>query len=268
VVDPLAGEEQPTPDLLHTPRRRPSLLERLRTPDSYGLVLVVIVISLLVEAVAPARSWAAILAFALRSGLLLFVLYTSQAHPRTVRAAAVAVAIGLVAAITDQTLGAAGVTHALEAVVVAAALGAIARRIGKYPRVNGRTIEGALAIYLLLAMLAASLFMTLDAVTAEPFFAQGGGTRPTFLYFSFVTLTTLGYGDLTPLGDLARMLAVVEALVGQLYLVTVVALIVGNLGQERRRLSHGRPGAAVEAEDGAPQSDGAQSDGAQSDGAR
>lgn len=256
MVDPVAGSPHPTRDPSQPPHRRPSLLERLRTPDSYGLVLGLIVVSLLVDAVAPARSWAAVLAYALRGGLLLFVLYTSRARPRTVRFAAVAVALGFAAAITDQLLGATAVATALEAVLVAAALGVIARRIGRYPRVNDRTILGALVIYLLLAMLAASLFLTLDAVTAQGFFVQDAGTRPDFLYFSFVTLTTLGYGDLTPAGDLARMLAVVVALVGQLYLVTVVALIVGNLGQQRRRLPRGPAGAGGVDEEGPPLGDG------------
>jgi hypothetical protein len=56
-----------------------------------------------------------------------------------------------------------------------------------------------------------------------------------FLYFSFVTLTTVGFGDRTAAGDLGRMLAVTEALLGQLYLLTVVALVIGNIGRERDR---------------------------------
>jgi len=54
-----------------------------------------------------------------------------------------------------------------------------------------------------------------------------------FLYYSFVTLTTVGYGDVTAATNLGRMLSVIEALVGQLYLVIVVALIVSNIGRER-----------------------------------
>jgi hypothetical protein len=54
------------------------------------------------------------------------------------------------------------------------------------------------------------------------------------LYFSFVTLCTVGYGDLTPAGGIARAFAVTEMLVGQIYLVTIVSLIVSNLGARRR----------------------------------
>jgi hypothetical protein len=62
------------------------------------------------------------------------------------------------------------------------------------------------------------------------FFAQGtDGTRSLRLYFSFVTLATLGYGDYTPAGNLGHTLAVLEALIGQLYLVTVLALLVSRL---------------------------------------
>ena len=69
-----------------------------------------------------------------------------------------------------------------------------------------------------------------------PFFAQpGAGRAVDYVYFSYVTMSTVGYGDLTARGDLARMLAVTEALIGQLYLVTIVALLVGNLGRVRQR---------------------------------
>jgi hypothetical protein len=66
------------------------------------------------------------------------------------------------------------------------------------------------------------------------FLQETDGTPSLRLYFSFVTLATVGYGDYTAAGDLGHTLAVVEALLGQLYLVTVVAVIVG-------RLHHGRP---------------------------
>ena len=57
------------------------------------------------------------------------------------------------------------------------------------------------------------------------------------MYFSFVTIATLGYGDLTPHGDLGQMLAATEAIIGQLYLVSAVALLIGNLGRTRTEAS-------------------------------
>ncbi len=62
------------------------------------------------------------------------------------------------------------------------------------------------------------------------------------LYFSFTTMTTVGFGDLTAAGDAGRMLAITEALLGQLYLVSVVALIVANLGRTRRPRGPGATG--------------------------
>jgi hypothetical protein len=60
------------------------------------------------------------------------------------------------------------------------------------------------------------------------------GTPAIRLYFSFVTLTAVGYGDYAPLGDIARTLANMEALFGQLYLVTVIGVLVSRIPAPRR----------------------------------
>ena len=66
------------------------------------------------------------------------------------------------------------------------------------------------------------------------FFAQGtDGTRALRLYFSYVTLATLGYGDYTPAGNFGHAVAIIEALFGQLYLVTVVAVLVSRMRPRR-----------------------------------
>ena len=59
------------------------------------------------------------------------------------------------------------------------------------------------------------------------------GTRSLFLYFSYVTMLTLGYGDYTPANQVGKTFAVMEALFGQLYLVTVVAVLVSSFGRRR-----------------------------------
>jgi hypothetical protein len=92
-----------------------------------------------------------------------------------------------------------------------------------------------LAIYLLAGMFFSFLYGVIGAVDADALFAQATGpSRQDELYFSFVTLTTVGYGDLSPAPGVARAFAVAEMLVGQIYLVTIVSLIVSNLGTKRR----------------------------------
>jgi hypothetical protein len=83
-------------------------------------------------------------------------------------------------------------------------------------------------------MFFAFLFTGIGNAASGPFFAQEvHATSADYQYFSFVTLTTTGYGDLTAAGNLGRSFAVLEALTGQIYLVTIVALLVSNLRGRR-----------------------------------
>ncbi len=98
------------------------------------------------------------------------------------------------------------------------------------------TMMGVICIYLLLSLAFASSFALVDASVDDPFFSQGAewSSLRNYLYYSLTTITTVGMGDLTPAGDLGRSLTASEALIGQIYIVTVVALIVGNIGWRRR----------------------------------
>jgi hypothetical protein len=94
---------------------------------------------------------------------------------------------------------------------------------------------GAICIYVLLGMMFAFVYAAIDAISSGPFFVQtADATPPDFLYFSFITQTTVGYGDFTASGDLGRALAVLEALTGQLYLVTIIAVLVSRLSARAR----------------------------------
>jgi voltage-gated potassium channel Kch len=96
-------------------------------------------------------------------------------------------------------------------------------------------VSGVLAFYLLVGMLFAFGYGAIDHLAAGAFFAGGEeATVSHCLYFSFTTLTTVGYGDFVAATDLGRTLAIFEALLGQIYLVTVVSLIVSNLGRPAR----------------------------------
>jgi hypothetical protein len=97
---------------------------------------------------------------------------------------------------------------------------------------KGVTLEavfGVLCLYILLGMLFAFAYGAVGRLSGS-FFAGGQATNvPNCLYFSFITLTTVGYGDLVARSNLGHTLSMTEALVGQIYLVTVVSLIVSNL---------------------------------------
>ena len=138
-------------------------------------------------------------------------------------------AIGQLGAERDVGVG------SLNLLLVGGAVVAIAIEVVDQGEVNAQSVLGAICVYLLLGMFFASLYGAVAVAGGSPFFAQGtDGTASTRQYFSYVTLATLGYGDYTPAGTLGRSLALWEALLGQLYLVTVVALLVGNLGGRRR----------------------------------
>jgi hypothetical protein len=121
-------------------------------------------------------------------------------------------------------------------VLPAAAILVLGRRIVMEPYVSGRTVLGLLSVYLLIGMTFAATYIMIAVVSGEPFFAQTKNAEPVdFTYFSFVTLATVGYGDLTAANPLPRMLSAIEGLSGQLYLVTVVAVAVSRVRTRRDR---------------------------------
>jgi voltage-gated potassium channel len=128
-----------------------------------------------------------------------------------------------------------GIRDFLNAVVIAVVPVIILVRFRRVLYVNVQTVLGAVCIYLVIGMLFASFDSGLSHLSGRPFFAGvSSATSSQYMYFSFVTLTTVGYGDLTPQSGAARALAVSEGLMGQLYLVTVLALLVGSFGRSRQ----------------------------------
>jgi len=212
----------------------------MRAAHSYWAVLAAIFVAFFMAALLPDDAWASSLIVLVLSATLLTVIWTAgwAMTERTVPFA-IATASGLAAAInifwqTEALTAALGLVAGLliVSIAVAIAAGAIAQN-----EVNSRSVAGAICVYMLFGMLFMFLYGVLVALGHAPFFAQGtDGTRPIRLYFSFVTLATLGYGDYTPAGNLGHALAVLEALIGQLYLVTVVAVVVTRLGGPGRRI--------------------------------
>jgi hypothetical protein len=111
----------------------------------------------------------------------------------------------------------------------------ILSRIMRHEVVGVETILGALCVYVLLGITFAGIYAAINDIEIVGFFAQPGPkTNVDFLYFSFVTLTTVGYGDLTAGTDVGRVVVTFEALLGQVFLVTLVARLVAMYGTARR----------------------------------
>lgn len=223
--------------------RRRALRERLRGPDSYGLLLLLIVLSLLLTGLVGERDWGRVVITAVSGATALFAFWTSRPPVRLLRWAtigiAVAVAAGSLAVLAGPGTVLDGASRATVAVLTAASPVVVAQRLLRHPRVQGSTILGALCIYLLFGLFFAYLFSAVGAISGPFFAGRPHATIVDYLYFSYASLTTVGYGDLTAATNVGRMLAVSEALIGQLYLVTVVALLVGNIGRGRIRPDQG-----------------------------
>ena len=209
----------------------------LARTDDFGVVLILILMTIITfaSATTPAGQ---VVSVALSGGTLLFVLHTADAGRRTFRVSAAIVTLAVLAAAgavgageTDSaTGGAVGLLLAVIAPIV------ILRRIVRSPTITVRLVLGALSIYLLVGLAYAYLFPVVAALTRQPFFVQTSTpVTADYIYFSYTTLATIGYGDFTAATSLSRMIAVSEGLVGQLYLVSAVALMVGNIGRTIRR---------------------------------
>ncbi|MGH7382492.1 MAG: potassium channel family protein [Candidatus Methylomirabilales bacterium] len=103
----------------------------------------------------------------------------------------------------------------------------------KDEEVTGDKINGAICVYLLIGLTWGLLFSVIEAIRPGSFQmaqAPDGGTEEKlslFVYYSFVTMTTVGYGDVLPATPVARSLSIVEAVIGQIYLATLIARLVG-----------------------------------------
>jgi len=212
------------------PRAR---VARVRASHSYGLVLALIVVSFVFMSVAPNSTWADSVLLLLQTITLVTALWTSG-----VARTDSTLSLGLVALAGLTALGLlvfggngfAGAVGILSGVVTVATIGTVALGVVDQGEANVRAVTGAVCVYVLIGLLFVFLYGAIAKLGSGDFFAQGtDGTRSLRLYFSFVTLATLGYGDYTPAGSLGRTLAVVEALFGQLYLVTVIAVLVSRM---------------------------------------
>jgi ion channel len=222
-------------------RRGWALRKRFWALDSYGLLLLMIMLSLIVAAVPTEgrENLMAVLRTVVLAGTFLFALHTSGANRWMYYASVVLIAIAVSASvIVDANTKTGAAIDAFAALLlVLAGLFVIGRRFAAHPVITGQSVLAAICIYLLLGLAYAGVYGVIGALDPVALFgptnlAQNNVVR---MYYSFITLCTVGYGDFVPYANFTRMVAVTEALVGQVYLVTIVALLVSHVGHERRR---------------------------------
>jgi voltage-gated potassium channel Kch len=106
----------------------------------------------------------------------------------------------------------------------------ILRYVVTVPRVTHSVLLAAVGAYLLVGLMFARVFYLYHLVLGDPIImdlGQAAVTMPDYVYFSFTTLTTVGYGDVRPAAPLARVTAVVEAVTGQVFMVVLIGRLVG-----------------------------------------
>lgn len=207
----------------------------------YGAVFVLVLALLLFEVIAPAGDATRAVDVALSGAALTVAVATSRARGPVRRArAGIVAALALLFVIGIATgLFGRGITFVIVTLLVAgipvALVGGLLRLV-RQAGVTFQVVAGALAIYLIVGLLFASIILFTTVVENSPYFKQAPVTTGEVVYYSFTVLTTTGFGDYTAAHPSGHALAVLEMLSGQLYLVTVIGLVVGNFaGRQRRR---------------------------------
>jgi len=217
-----------------------TLWEAITGLDSYILLFLLLVVDYLVVMLVSRGRWEGINRSVPVSLTALLALHTSGARKGMVRLAFVVVGLSIIVGfsqldVTDRRL----VITDLALITVLLGLSAVAivRRILSHTDVTVETIFGAIDVYIVLGLFFGALFIFVSMLDRRPPFLAQPGFHPSsdYVYLSFVTLTTLGFGDLTPHTTVARSVVVLEALIGQIFLVTLVARLVSVYNNEAQR---------------------------------
>jgi hypothetical protein len=203
------------------------------TPRRYGILLAIVTASYVLSALFTTK-WIADTQIVLFTAAGLIAIRNSRLrrrHARVVTTAAflVSLLVILVGLHQGGDVGR-GVASVWKAALLLLIAAAIVRQILALSEVTMQSIYGAISTYLIIGLMFAALYSAIYHLHNHMFFANGrsGHSTSDFQYFSFTTLTTLGYGDFTAAGSGSRAIAMLEAMTGQIFLATLVAKLVAS----------------------------------------
>jgi Ion channel len=207
----------------------------------YGFLLLATVGLLGVQGTVDPGAFQQVVVTVLAGASLLLAFRAARLSRRLIAFAGGVAVAAFAVSVLRATIGGIGEGAALTMNAALVALGppAIAVGLVRELRATGvvqiQSLFGVLSLYMLIGMLFGFVYGAIDRFGGDPFFAGGNtATVAHCIYFSFTTLATVGYGDFVARTDLGHTLAVSEGLIGQIYLVTVVSLIVTNLRRPLR----------------------------------
>jgi hypothetical protein len=201
-----------------------------RANDAFGLVLLLVLVTYTLASLIENHGWTSVVLTVATGATSVVALVSAHARARFVRATMLLAGLTVVlaaagAAADDRTW--LNLATAIQVSLLAVAMAAVLRRVLTAPEVGSRTILGALSVYTVLGILFTFVYGVIDRMQGGPFFE--GHPHPAgsdFLFFSYTTLTTTGYGNLVPGGQPGRLVAGIEMMAGQIFLVTLVAGLV------------------------------------------
>jgi hypothetical protein len=197
----------------------------------YGSLLVILVVTYLLSAFRSGRlvDTVQVVLFLV---VVLIALRNGRFHRKTVQILAVGLLLGSGVSVILRLVDGSGVGGAVAslwtALILTLAAILLVRRVISQPEITAQSIYGVLSAYMIIGLIFSAVYVAMWKFSGSFFVTGEQPSTQNFQYFSFTTLTTLGYGDFTAAGDGGRAVAVLEAIIGQMFLATLVARLVAG----------------------------------------
>jgi hypothetical protein len=231
------------PSAIRAPGGERWLRRAERVTDAFGLVLGLVIVTFVLTSLVENTGWGSVLIMAATGATSIVALTSSEAPPRYVHISIYLSGLALLLTIVGAASGAylwLNLGAVIQVGLLAITMAAVLIRVVTAVEVNARVILGAISVYTVLGLLFGFIYEAIARVQSAPFFEGAPQVHHgDFLFYSYTTLTTTGYGNLVASGQPGEMISTFEMLIGQIFLVTLIAGLVSlwrpGEGLKRRR---------------------------------